>query len=103
MARRTAPLLPRVQRRLQALGKRIQFARRRRAISLKLMAERAGMSIMTLRNIEAGSGGVTLGAYAGILHVLGLESDLDLVAAADELGRELQDAALPQKARARRV
>ncbi len=61
------------------------------------------MSIMTLRNIEGGTGGATLGAYAAVLHVLGLDADLDLLAAADDLGRALQDAnltkATPPRAR----
>jgi len=60
------------------------------------------MSVMTLRNVERGGTGVTIGAYAAVLHVLGLHGDLDAVAAVDTLGRDLQDAALPQRARTRK-
>jgi hypothetical protein len=56
---------------------------------------------MTLRNVERGGMGVTIGAYAAVLHVLGLDGDLDAVAAVDSLGRDLQDAALPHRARTR--
>ena len=59
------------------------------------------MSPMTLRNVEHGGMGVTIGAYAAVLHVLGLDSDLDAVAAVDSLGRDLQDAALPRRVRTR--
>ena len=53
------------------------------------------MSVMTLRNVENGGVGVTIGAYAAVLRVLGLESDIDAIAQIDTLGRDLQDAALP--------
>ncbi|GAC1540579.1 MAG: hypothetical protein NVS2B17_17000 [Candidatus Velthaea sp.] len=99
MAKRIAPLLPRLERRLSRLGDRLRTARLRRRLSAKLVAERAGMSVMTLRSVENGGMGVTIGAYAAVLHVLGLDGDLDLVAAADPLGRDLQDAALPRAAR----
>jgi transcriptional regulator with XRE-family HTH domain len=95
MAKKIAALLPPLERRLARLGGRIRTARLRRHLSAKLVAERAGMSLMTLRSVERGSMGVTVGAYASVLHILGLDSDLDAVAAADQLGRELQDAALP--------
>lgn len=57
------------------------------------------MALMTLRNVENGGMGVTIGAYAAVLHVLGLDGDLDAIAKVDTLGRELQDAALPRRAR----
>ncbi|HEV2642057.1 MAG TPA: helix-turn-helix domain-containing protein [Candidatus Elarobacter sp.] len=101
MAKRIALLLPPMERRLSRLGERIRKARLRRRLSAKLVAERAGMSVTTLRNVEHGGMGVTIGAYAAILHVLGLAGDLDAVAAVDILGRDLQDAALPRSARTR--
>ncbi len=101
MAKRIASLLPPLERRLSRLGERIRTARLRRRLSAKLVAERAGMSVMTLRNVEHGRMGVTIGAYAAVLHVLGLDGDLDAVAAVDTLGRDLQDAALPRSARTR--
>ncbi len=57
------------------------------------------MSLMTLRGIERGRPGVTIGAYAAVLQVLGLDGDFDAVAAADPLGRELQDSNLKQRQR----
>jgi len=88
-----------MERRLARLGDRLRTARLRRGLPAKLVAERAGMSAMTLRNVERGGMGVTIGAYAAVLHVLGLDGDLDAVAAVDTLGRDLQDAALSRRPR----
>lgn len=99
MAKRVAQLLPPLERRLARLGQRIRTARLRRNLPAKLVAERAGMSVTTLRNVEHGGMGVTIGAYAAVLHVLGLDGDLDAVAEVDTLGRDLQDAALHDRAR----
>jgi hypothetical protein len=61
------------------------------------------MSRPTLRAVERGDAGVTLGAVANVLHCLGLEQDLGAVARADAIGRALQDAALaPQGSAGRR-
>jgi transcriptional regulator with XRE-family HTH domain len=100
MSRTARPPLPGVARVLAELGDNIRLARRRRKLSASLLAERAGMTRPTLRAIERGEFGVTLGSYANVLHCLGLEKDLRSVGRDDELGRKLQDAALtPVKSR----
>ncbi|MFT5286745.1 MAG: transcriptional regulator with XRE-family HTH domain [Planctomycetota bacterium] len=102
MSRNTQPQPPALQRLLADMGENIRLARLRRRFSMELVAERAGMSRTTLRNIENGRPGVTLGAYANVLHSLGLEQDLALIARDDELGRKLQDAGLTTSRRAPR-
>lgn len=100
MARKTTVQLPTLKRLLEELGENIRLARLRRRLSTQLVAERAGMSRTTLRAIEKGEAGVTIGAYANVLHCLGLEKDLARMARDDVLGRKLQDAGLPTRARA---
>ena len=95
MAKKTAPLLPSTEVLLSQFGDRLRLARQRRRLAAKQVAQRAGMSPMTLRSLERGGSGVTMGAYLAVMQVLGMEDDLALLCKADPQGRELQDARLP--------
>lgn len=99
MGRKTAAPLPAIARALAELGQNLKLARQRRGFTAELVAERAGMSRPTLRAVERGDAGVTLGAVAGVLHTLGLEADLASLGRDDALGRKLEDAKLEARAR----
>jgi transcriptional regulator with XRE-family HTH domain len=101
MAKTVAPLLPATGQLLRDLGGRLRLARLRRRLTAKQVAQRAGMTPMTLRSLERGGSGVTIGAYLAVMQTLGLEKDIDLLARADQQGRELQDAALINRGAAR--
>lgn len=90
-------LLPTARRVMKALGENIKLARRRRRLSAEQVAERANISRSTLWLVEKGDPGVAMGTYLQVLFVLGLEKDLQQVAANDEYGRKLQDASLIRK------
>lgn len=103
MPRATSPTLPSVGRLLRELGENLKLARQRRKLTATLLAERAGMSRPTLAAIERGDEHVSLGSIANVLHSLGLEKDLALIARDDELGRKLQDAAMTSPQRKKRT
>ncbi|MES1197355.1 MAG: hypothetical protein ABUL55_01905 [Pseudomonadota bacterium] len=98
----TALPLP-VKRALKKLGADISAARRRRAISTELMAERALISRMTLHRAERGDPKVSMGVYATLIFVLGLTDRLAALAdvSADPVGMSLAEEALPQRIRTR--
>lgn len=93
-------LTPRAKRILNELGENLKLARLRRKLSAEQISERAGISRVTLWQIEKGSPTVAMGAYFQVLFVLGLESDIQKIAADDSLGRKLQDLGLKPKERA---
>jgi transcriptional regulator with XRE-family HTH domain len=91
MAKQQPPVFPGAARQLAALGDRLGRARKRRRMTQHVLATRAGISIPTLRKLEAGDAGVSLATALRILQVLGLANDIDQLAADDQLGRRLQD------------
>ena len=102
MPRKTSPLLPKTESLLTKFGDRLRLARLRRKLTAAQVAERAGMVPMTLRNIERGGVGVTIGAYLAVMQVLGVEEDLNFLLRDDPFGHQLQDAKLsPRKPAAR--
>ena len=84
------------------MGNQIKLARLRRDISVKLVAERAGISETSVWAVEKGSPTVSMGIYAAVLHAIGLRDDLLLIARDDALGRTLQDLKLETRKRAPR-
>lgn len=94
-----------VRRALRKLGADIHDARRRRGLTMAVVAERAFTSRATLQRVEAGDPGVSIGIYAAVLQALGLLDRLGEVAdaARDTVGQALATAALPQRVRLPRV
>lgn len=94
MPRKPPIVFPQEQRLLSYLGERLKLARMRRKLSNAVVAQRAGISRSSLYKVEAGDPGATLGTYLRVLAVLGLEGDINALAADDKVGRKLQDLAL---------
>ncbi|MCP4395571.1 MAG: helix-turn-helix domain-containing protein [Alphaproteobacteria bacterium] len=90
-----------MQKAMRKLGKDISDARRRRRITMELMAERAGISRRTLVKIEKGEPTVSMGGYASVIFALGMTDRLkDLMDASYDLtGRELEEEHLPKRVR----
>jgi transcriptional regulator with XRE-family HTH domain len=94
MEKRSTSPVPKLLKIMGELGENIKLARLRRKLTTDQVCERAGIGRTTLWQIEKGMPMVTMGAYAQVLFVLGLEKDLLKLGADDELGRRLQDAHL---------
>ncbi len=76
-------------------------ARKRRRIPMQLAADRAGISRTTLDKIEKGDEGVSAGAYARILFVMGMVERFGDLADPkfDQIGMELESEQLPKRIR----
>ncbi|EMS80711.1 helix-turn-helix domain-containing protein [Desulfotignum phosphitoxidans] len=94
MAKKRVIISPALEDLLSTVGENIKLARLRRKITATMLAERAGISRVTLRKVENGESSVTMAIYANVLFCLGLEKDLLRLAGDDPLGRRLQDAEL---------
>ncbi len=98
-------LLPSPLRRsLSKFGKDISAARRKRRLTMAMMAERIGMAKNTYARIEKGDPTVAMGGYAMALFVLGFgEAMGDLVdARRDDEGLVLDEQRLPQRVRVKK-
>lgn len=65
---------------LLQLGARLKRARQAQGLTTVQMAERAGISRMTLNAIESGEPTPTIGSYMRVMSVLGLSKNLVLIA-----------------------
>ena len=88
MFRKTVILEPNTENKIKKIGLRIKKARLRRNISAETISKKAGIGESTFYAIERGVSTVSIGAYAAVLSVLGLDCDLDVIAV-DESGKKL--------------
>jgi transcriptional regulator with XRE-family HTH domain len=77
---------------LQQLAERLKRARVKRGLTTTQMAQKAGISRMTLRAVEAGAPAPTMGTYLRVMSVLGVSQDLALVANDTIQGAAAKDA-----------
>lgn len=91
-------MMPRVlAQHMELMGEQIMLARKRRHLSMQDIADRAMVTRLTVSKVEHGDPTVSMGIYARVLYALNLERDITLLAADDNLGRQLQDAELLRK------
>jgi len=90
-------IFPKMRNYLGKVGVNITLARLRRKFTSEQVAERAGISLECLVEVENGSPDVSLGVYTVVLRVLGLDKDIYRIAEDDVLGRKLQDIELLKK------
>ena len=88
-----------VRKALRKLGSDIQIARKRRRLTMVMVAERAFISRNTLTRVERGDPAVSLGIYATVLFVLGLADRLGKIAdpLTDAVGLALEEERLPKR------
>jgi transcriptional regulator with XRE-family HTH domain len=98
-AQNALPLI--VRKALRKLGSDIQIARKRRRLTMAIVAERAFISRNTLTRVERGDPAVALGIYVTVLFALGLADRVGDLAdpSTDSVGLSLETERLPKRAR----
>jgi len=91
MNRKKNIVFPRGKKIIEEFGEDLKLARKRRKLTTKQVAERAGITRTTLYKIEKGDYSVSFGAYFNVMVVLHLEKNVLELAKNDILGRKLQD------------
>jgi transcriptional regulator with XRE-family HTH domain len=93
----------RLKRSLTKFGRDLALARRKRHLTLEMMAERVGVSKATYQRVEKGDPTVTFGAYAMALFVLGFGEPFGDMAdvSHDQLGLSLDVQRVPKRVRTR--
>ena len=96
---------PVVAKSLVKFGQDLAVARRRRHLTIKMMAERTGVAPNTYSRIERGDPKASLGTYAMALYVLGFGGALGELADArrDDVGLLRDEERLPQRVRVKRT
>ncbi len=99
-------ILPaKVRRALEKVGRDIALARKKRSLTVVMMAERLGVAKSTYLRVEKGDPNVAMGTYAMALFVLGASDRLgDLLdPGGDDVGLLLDERRIPQRVRTRKT
>lgn len=90
-----------VKQALRKVGSDIEVARKRRRITVALLAERAGVSRGTIQRIQQGDPRTSFGAYASVLFVLGMIDKCRMLvdSSLDAIGLRCQNDDLPKRIR----
>lgn len=93
-----------VKRSLTKFGRDLALARRKRALTTVMVAERMGVAKSTYLRVEKGDPTVSLGVYAMALFVLGFDDAFGQLADAsrDQIGLALDEENLPRRVRVKR-
>lgn len=105
MRSHVSDVLPlRVRKSLGKFGADLAIARRKRRLTVQMMAERAGISSATYKRVEKGDPTVGMGAYAMCTYVLGFGDIFGEVLdpGRDEQGLALDLERLPKRVRLKR-
>ena len=86
---------------LKKLGDDIRKARLRRGLKMSVLADRAGISLETLAQIQKGNPGVGMGKYAAVIFGLGLGVEWMALASIenDTMGQMLDEEKMPKRVR----
>jgi hypothetical protein len=92
-----------VRNALRRIGRDMRDARLRRRLATIVVANRAFIDRKTLGKVESGDPGVSIGAYASVLFVLGMTDRFAELADArfDRVGLALEEERLPKRIRSR--
>jgi DNA-binding XRE family transcriptional regulator len=95
---------PKVRRSLAKLGTDLATARRKRNLTVLMMAERVGVAKATYLRLEKGDPSVSMGVYAMTLFVLGFADAISDIADVrrDDTGLVLDAARMPKRVRVRK-
>lgn len=90
-----------VRRSLVRLGANLAIARRKRRLTVAMMAERVGVAKSTYQKVEKGDPSVSMGVYAMTLFVLGFADGFSDIAdlRRDDAGLMLDMDRLPKRVR----
>jgi len=94
-----------LRRSLAKFGHDLAVARRKRHLTVAMMAERTGLAISTYARIEKGDPSVAMGAYGMALFVLGFGEAFGTLTDArrDEVGLMLDEERLPKRVRTKKA